>query len=471
MKERPLPFRQIEWWVMTVLFITIILANIFQNNYYYFSHYGREMAEYFAKILIPTVLFLAFYLHHQILLPAKETRTNSSLHYIYSSLILLVSFVTVAGLSMLGDISNNFAVPYYFSSVGLYFGYLLLADVLEQIFPKTQTVDFLPYNIIKLVTIFTFSTLFVFGINQIIPNWIPVFYTVSIPALFGILVYNYFLVYRNRLLNRKKLANFSYLFLILAIGFFFFVVAMENHNVGILVLGLAVLIAVAGLIIPFSNLFFKKYDHLLGQIHSLSYRVDEGSAKLSLLRMQINPHFLFNILNTLYGTALQEKAERTSEGIQKLGDMMRFMLHENSLDQIAVSKEKEYLINYVDLQVLRIKSQPNIEIDFRHNDENCAGEIAPMLLIPFVENAFKHGISFQKKSWVKISLRCSDGIVHLDVNNSIHRSDEQDPESKASGIGLDNVKQRLQLQYPGKHELVIRENEVEYFVHLTINLT
>lgn len=471
MKERPLPFRQIEWWVMTVLFITIILANIFRNNYYYFSHYGREMAEYFAKILIPTVLFLAFYLHHQILLPAKETRTNSSLHYIYSSLILLVSFVTVAGLSMLGDISNNFAVPYYFSSVGLYFGYLLLADVLEQIFPKTQTVDFLPYNIIKLVTIFTFSTLFVFGINQIIPNWIPVFYTVSIPALFGILVYNYFLVYRNRLLNRKKLANFSYLFLILAIGFFFFVVAMENHNVGILVLGLAVLIAVAGLIIPFSNLFFNKYDHLLGQIHSLSYRVDEGSAKLSLLRMQINPHFLFNILNTLYGTALQEKAERTSEGIQKLGDMMRFMLHENSLDQIPVSKEKEYLINYVDLQVLRIKSQPNIEIDFRHNDENCAGQIAPMLLIPFVENAFKHGISFQKKSWVKISLRCSDGIVHLDVNNSIHRSDEQDPESKASGIGLDNVKQRLQLQYPGKHELVIRENEVEYFVHLTINLT
>lgn len=471
MKERPLPFKQIEWWVMTVLFITIILANIFQNNYYYFSHYGREMAEYFAKILIPTVLFLAFYLHHQILLPAKETRKNSSLHYVYSSLILLVSFVTVAGLSMLGDISNNFAVPYYFSSVGLYFGYLLLADVLEQIFPKTQTVDFLPYNIIKLVTIFTFSTLFVFGINQIIPNWIPVFYTVSIPALFGILVYNYFLVYRNRLLNRKKLANFSYLFLILAIGLFFFVVAMENHNVGILVLGLAVLIAVAGLIIPFSNLFFKKYDYLLGQIHSLSYRVDEGSAKLSLLRMQINPHFLFNILNTLYGTALQEKAERTSEAIQKLGDMMRFMLHENSLDQIPVSKEKEYLINYVDLQVLRIKSQPNIEIDFRHNDENCTGQIAPMLLIPFVENAFKHGISFQKKSWVKISLRCTDGVVYLDVNNSIHRSDEQDPESKASGIGLDNVKQRLQLQYPSKHELVIRENEVEYFVHLTINLS
>ncbi|MDX5479961.1 MAG: histidine kinase, partial [Cyclobacteriaceae bacterium] len=74
------------------------------------------------------------------------------------------------------------------------------------------------------------------------------------------------------------------------------------------------------------------------------------------------------------------------------------------------------------------------------------------------------------KSWVKISLRCLDGSVHLDVNNSIHRSNNEDPEKKSSGIGLENVKQRLNLLYPSKHELVVRENELEYFVHLSVKL-
>ncbi len=468
MKEKPLPFRQIEWWVMTVLFVTIILANIFQTNFYYFEPNGSELTRYFAKILIPVTLFLSFFLHHQILIPNKETRKRKFTYYLNSFLILLVSFIFVGGFSMMGDLGQNFAAPYYFSTVGLYIGYLLLCDVIEQIFPNAETKDFQPYNIVRIITVFTFAMLFLFGLQDIIEHWIPLSYTIAIPVMLGIVLYNYFFIFRNRKKERNKLANSLFVLLILALGFFFFILAIEYHNVGILVIGLAVVIFVAGLLIPFSNLLFKKYDHLLGKIHTLSYRVDEGSAKLSLLRMQINPHFLFNILNTLYGTALQENAERTSEGIQKLGDMMRFMLHENNLDKIPLAKEKEYLINYVDLQVLRIKSHSNVDIDFRHNNENCTGEIAPMLLIPFVENAFKHGISFQKKSWVKINLRCTEGTIYLDVNNSIHRSNEDDPESKSNGIGLDNVKQRLQLLYPGKHELVIRENEVEYYVHLTI---
>lgn len=468
MKDSPLPFRQIEWWVMTVLFVTIILANIFQTDFYYFQPDGWELSRYFAKILIPATLFLSFFLHHQILIPSKETRKRKSTYYIYSLLILLVAFIFVGGFSMMGELAQNFAAPYYFSTVGLYIGYLLLCDVIEQIFPKAETKDFQPYNIVKIITVFAFAMLFLFGMHDIIEHWIPLSYTIAIPVMLGIVLYNYFFIYRNRKKERNKLANSLYVLLILTLGILFFNLAIVYQNVGILIIGFAVLIFVVGLLIPFSNLMFKKYEHLLGQINTLSYKVDQGSANLSFLRSQINPHFLFNALNTLYGTALQENAERTSEGIQKLGDMMRFMLHENNLDKIPLAKEKEYLINYVDLQVLRIKSHSNVEIDFRHNPENCSGDIAPMLLIPFVENAFKHGISFQKKSWVKISLRCTDVTIHLDVNNSIHRSHEDDPESKSNGIGLDNVKQRLQLLYPGKHELVIRENEVEYFVHLTI---
>lgn len=468
MKNRPLPFRLIEWWVMSILFITIILTNIFITDFHHFNPSEQRMASYFAKILIPIILFLSFYLHHQILQPTKESRKNKFMHFVYSGLILLVSFISVGGLSILGKISANFSIPFYFSSVGLYVGYLLLSHVLDQAFESTKTENYLPFNLLKLGTIFLFSLLFLFGFIPIVAKGIIAVYALTIPLALVTFVYNYFLIYGNRKKNLTRRANYLYALLIVLVAMLFFLLAASTGQEEFLVVGLAVTLFVVIVLIPLSNLLFKRYDHMLGQIHDLSYQVGKGSADLSFLRMQINPHFLFNVLNTLYGTALQEKAERTSEGIQKLGDMMRFMLHENSLDMIPIAKEKEYLVNYVDLQVLRIKSHPNIEIDFRHGQGSCLGDMAPMLLIPFVENAFKHGISFQKKSWVKISLRCNDGVVHLDVNNSIHRADEQDPESKSSGIGLANVKQRLKLIYPDRHELVIRENEVEYFVHLTI---
>ncbi|HSI76963.1 MAG TPA: histidine kinase, partial [Lunatimonas sp.] len=246
-------------------------------------------------------------------------------------------------------------------------------------------------------------------------------------------------------------------------------VAYGVHIV-ILTVGIGFALVTIIIIIPFSNLFFIKYDAYLSELNSLTVRVDQSSANLSFLRSQINPHFLFNILNTLYGAALQENADKTASGIQKLGDMMRFMLHENTMEKIPVEREKDYLINYVDLQELRIKGQENIALTFIKPDSTCTGEIAPMLLIPFIENAFKHGISMQKKSWVNIHLRCLAGSVHLDVTNSIHRTTSNDPEYKASGIGLENVRQRLKLLYSGKHELTIRENDTEYFVHLSIQL-
>ncbi|HEY0059521.1 MAG TPA: histidine kinase, partial [Flavisolibacter sp.] len=189
------------------------------------------------------------------------------------------------------------------------------------------------------------------------------------------------------------------------------------------------------------------------------------------LRSQINPHFLFNALNTIYGTAIQEGAERTSEGVQKLGDMMRFMLQENMQDKISLSRDIEYLNNYISLQKLRTDPNPIIRIEADIEAPVRPVEIAPMLLIPFVENAFKHGISFREASFIRVSLQTRNNVLEFDVNNSKHVRAANDPEKDKSGIGLTNVKQRLQLLYPGKHELVIRENAREFFVHLTIRLS
>lgn len=207
------------------------------------------------------------------------------------------------------------------------------------------------------------------------------------------------------------------------------------------------------------------------EIITLKTELGKADANLNFLKSQINPHFLFNALNTIYGTALQENAERTGEGIQKLGDMMRFMLQENIEDKILLSKDIDYLNNYIALQKLRTSTTTDINIETQIEEQLNHLLISPMILIPFVENAFKHGISLQSPSHIKITLQTSGHTLYFDVHNSIHLKSNNDPEKRQSGIGLQNVKQRLALIYPDRHELIIRENAKEFFIHLTLQLS
>ena len=224
------------------------------------------------------------------------------------------------------------------------------------------------------------------------------------------------------------------------------------------------------IIMPLSWVLFKRQVRGNEEIYVLKKELGHSNANLDFLRSQINPHFLFNALNTIYGTAIQEKAERTGEGIERLGDMMRFMLQENMQEKISLAREVEYLNNYIGLQKLRTDPNPNIKIDTAIDEQVNMVQIAPMLLIPFVENAFKHGISFREPSHIKTTLEVKEKKLYFDVYNSKHPKSENDPEKHNTGIGLENVKQRLQLLYPGKHELMVRETGKEFFIHLTLQL-
>jgi LytS/YehU family sensor histidine kinase len=121
--------------------------------------------------------------------------------------------------------------------------------------------------------------------------------------------------------------------------------------------------------------------------------------------------------------------------------------------------------------MLRFGKESKLEVDIQISEEHCHGDIAPMLLIPYVENAFKHGISLKEKSWIKLNLRCIAGSVHLDLVNSVHPEKPLENSREESGIGLDNVKKRLDLVYPDKHQLNIIKNDSDFFVHLSIQLT
>jgi len=222
--------------------------------------------------------------------------------------------------------------------------------------------------------------------------------------------------------------------------------------------------------IPLSWFLYRKRVLQNVELTSLRTELGKSDANLNFLKSQINPHFLFNALNTLYGTALQEKAERTGAGIQRLGDMMRFMLHENTQDKISLIREVEYLNNYIALQTLRTSQSADIKIETLIEEQFENYQITPMLLIPFVENAFKHGISLQKPSYIKISLQVRGNVLFFDVSNSINLKNVNDPEKLKSGVGLDNLRKRLLLLYKDRHDLIIRENAQEFFVHLTLHI-
>ncbi|MBD3628279.1 histidine kinase [Cyclobacterium sp.] len=470
MKNKPLAFPEIEWWIVTFVFLIIVLVNILSigSMNHQFSH-GPPSAN-FAKVVIPIILFLAFYLMHRVLIPRYQKDERKGAFIGYSSLVFILSYVLVTLFSAGTGITKPPFTPFYFSIMALYGGYLIWVLLLKQVFLPPKMEDYLTYNLLRLCSIFFFVVLFLFQFDFLVSRNISVVLALFLPASILVVLYNYFLIYRKRLRGSQRAALWFNILLILVFPGFLLFAGLMDQEAGLVFLGLGTGLVIQLVALPLSDMAFEKYFGMVGKIQSLSHEVEKGSANLSFLKSQINPHFLFNALNTLYGTALMENAERTSDGIQKLGDMMRFMLHENQMDKIPLRREIEYLRNYLDLQMLRFKNEDNLEISIKLNEDHCEGNIAPMLLIPFVENAFKHGISTKNKSWIRINLRCLTGSVHLDVVNSIHPPKAQKDPSDESGIGLDNVHKRLQALYPNTHKLNIIANDTEYFVHFSVQI-
>ncbi len=219
---------------------------------------------------------------------------------------------------------------------------------------------------------------------------------------------------------------------------------------------------------PLSWLLYEQNKVSIDAFRGLQSELKKSQADLQLLRSQINPHFLFNALNTLYGTALSEKSSRTADGIQKLGNMMRFMLQDNHRDRIPLKKEIEYLTDYIDLQKLRTQISDSIQIETEIVSAASNHQVAPMLLIPFVENAFKHGISLNHPSWIHIRLKADHHKLSFEVINSLHRKTGLDLEQDRSGIGLQNVAERLRLLYPNRHDLSYGPQEKQFIAHLKL---
>jgi len=211
------------------------------------------------------------------------------------------------------------------------------------------------------------------------------------------------------------------------------------------------------------------YNFFYGRYQRIKYYQKRSESELNLLKAQINPHFLFNTLNNLYGIALTEQAARTAEGIELLADMMRYNMYGIKEDYVSLETELNFIENYLALQQLRVpqKSNITISINIPRPDPKFKYAIAPMLLIPFIENAWKYGISMEKPSYITLNLYTYNHWLVMELENSVFTNEEN---KTGANLGLENVRQRLQILYPGLHELTIQHNESYYRVKLKVLL-
>ncbi|WP_333820559.1 sensor histidine kinase [Ohtaekwangia sp.] len=189
-------------------------------------------------------------------------------------------------------------------------------------------------------------------------------------------------------------------------------------------------------------------------------------AELKFLKTQIHPHFLFNTLNNLYALTLK-KSDRAPDMVLKLSELINYMLYECTSNEVPLSKEIKFILNYIDIEKMRYGDK--LDVDVRITGEANDRKIAPLILLPFVENCFKHGASEAlQQSWVKVSIDAQPHVTLIKVENNKTNGNGH---ARKEGIGIQNVKRRLDLLYPEQYELKIMNGEETFLVVLTINQT
>ena len=192
------------------------------------------------------------------------------------------------------------------------------------------------------------------------------------------------------------------------------------------------------------------------------------NSELAFLKNQVSPHFFFNTLNNIY-SLIEINSNNAQDAVLKLSKLMRYLLYESEHGKTNLVNEISFMHHYIDLMKLRLSKKVELKVDLPLSEINL--EIPPLLFIPFIENAFKHGISYREKSFIHISMKVKNNKIKFNCINSLGQQTEKNPEENHSGIGLQNVKKRLNLLFPERHTLSIIKSDSDYQVLLEIEIT
>ena len=218
-------------------------------------------------------------------------------------------------------------------------------------------------------------------------------------------------------------------------------------------------------ILAISGIFRLVLDRINQDKREKEIRAERLDSELKFLRSQISPHFLFNMMTNMVALARQ-KSDLLEPSLIKLSELLRYMLYQPGKEKLRMEDEITYLKSYIELQQLRFGDSVAMQLEIQNESPDCI--IEPMLLVPFVENAFKHGIGLTRDPFIHIELKARDGQLHFSVSNNYNN--QHFSKDNSSGIGLVNVKNRLALLYPGKHMLSIHDTGKQYQVTLQLTL-
>jgi len=216
----------------------------------------------------------------------------------------------------------------------------------------------------------------------------------------------------------------------------------------------------------YAIILYLGYDWFNKQKRTQELEKKNLQSELSMLKNQINPHFLFNTLNNI-DSLIKKNPDCASKSIVELSDMMRYMIYETNVEKIPLKKEQEYIDNYMALQKLQYFNDDLVEYTITGNPENI--EVAPMLFIPFIENAFKHCTNKETKHAIRFSFSLDAEKICFEATNIADKT-QSISKDKTSGIGLDTVKRRLEILYPKRYSLEIQEKNDLFCVSLMIKI-
>jgi len=311
-----------------------------------------------------------------------------------------------------------------------------------------------------------------------------------IGSLLGSVMVYFFLLYVIPYARYKKQRRYIWIGLILNLLLWFFIVAAASAYVGLnyglnkasreikdsgmilTIFGFATISGVTAMFFFSLYYFMDLYDQQKGLNRYREVLSDKLKAETDFLKTQINPHFLFNTLNNIYSLTLSHSDDATLI-TRQLKELMIYMLEECKKDAVSLSGEIAFLKNYINLEKVRNK-QEQVDIQFTVTGDPGDKEIAPLLLVNFIENAFKHGVKAGiSHAFVHIKLLIMDNTLSLEMINSKPPAGQQD-QSRAikehSGIGIRNVRRRLDILYPDRHKLRLSESPKDYSVYLNLEL-
>ena len=479
--------------IVNLLFIIVYAWILFAATPNFYSYYDRGIRN-------PTYMFLTgvalFFIHNVVLLPIKLEQNNTR-KYLWFGLACIIAFSLIE-------------VSFFF-------------DLIKRMYPRENSFGIIPNQwftlgtIIKvtagicipLLGIATLSVVYcllVYGYSAISPYleafvhifvlmmlfilliYVPDIKIRDISIIFPILLVFYVNTFGVTpiLLRTKRTITYLLGLLTLILGYFFF------QTIILTIFGFPrfnpktgnaftrsdlpdIIFSTPSIIVLIIVLFLSFiYGYVRIKIKSteksFNIKLGEKESELKLLKSQVNPHFLFNTLNTLYATALTENAEKTATSIAKLASLLRYMQKDINNDFIPLENEIKYLQDYIAIQKLRCAVEPQVKTQFV-NFENQL--ISPGLFIPFVENAFKYGIDPSKASKLSVSVICSNDTIHFSCVNSFDDEYKTFHKEQGFGIGINNAKQRLELVYPKNHtfELVKKNNEFSVKITITSDAT